>query len=70
MPYFDDDGNELNPDLVPKPSLCVGCVSDETEDEDEQVLCNLSRLDQKPDEEFICFAFVPITSKSEENKQQ
>ena len=23
--YFDDDGNEVNPDLVPKPDLCITC---------------------------------------------
>ncbi len=58
MPYFDDDGNEINPDLIPKPSLCVGCLSDDTEDENERVLCNLTRFDQNGEKEFICFAFV------------
>jgi len=23
--YFDDDGNQLNPDLIPKPGLCLTC---------------------------------------------
>ena len=23
--YFDDDGKELNPDLIPKPNLCLSC---------------------------------------------
>ena len=59
MPYFDDDGNELNPDLIPKPGLCVSCRLDETDDETEQVLCNLTRLDEAGAGEFICYAFVP-----------
>ncbi len=59
MPYYDDDGNELNPDLIQKPSLCVGCLKDDTNDEMERVLCNLTRLDQREDEEFNCYAFIP-----------
>jgi hypothetical protein len=57
MPYFDDDGTELNPDLIRKPDLCVSCVHDDTEDEMERVLCNLTRLDQENEEEFICHAY-------------
>ena len=26
--YFDDDGNQLNPDLIPKPGLCLTCKKD------------------------------------------
>ena len=62
MPYFDDDGNELNPDLIPKPSLCVGCINDDTEDENERVLCTLTRFDQNGEDEFKCFAFAPKVS--------
>jgi hypothetical protein len=59
MPYYDDDGNELNPDLIPKPSLCVGCVKDESNNETDQVLCTLTRFDQSGEDGFKCFAFVP-----------
>jgi hypothetical protein len=62
MPYHDDDGNELFPDLIPKPSLCVACAKDDNGDEMELILCNLNRLDQVDDREFQCFAFV--TKKS------
>lgn len=61
MPYFDDDGRELNPDLIPKPGLCVACANDDTEDEMEHVLCNLTRLDQQ-DEAFVCYTYVPKSS--------
>lgn len=64
MPYFDDDGNEINPDHIPKPSLCVGCRNDDTEEESERVACNLTRFDQNGKQEFICFAFVPKTISS------
>ena len=26
--YFEDDGTEINPDLVPKPDLCISCKKD------------------------------------------
>jgi hypothetical protein len=59
MPYFDDDGNQLNPDLIPIPSLCIGCRKYGIEDGDEEILCNLNRLDYSADKEFVCYAFEP-----------
>ena len=51
--YYDDNGTEFNPDLIPKPSLCIICKKDG--DPDEEKLCNLSRADQH-DKEFRCGA--------------
>ena len=59
MPYFDDDGNELNPDLISKPHLCVGCIKNDMMDGDEEILCNLTRFDQSEDKEFVCYGFEP-----------
>ena len=54
--YYDDFGNKLNPDLVPKPALCLLCANDENPNE--LVLCTLNRLDQANEEqEFECSAF-------------
>lgn len=36
---FDDDGNEINPALIVKPSLCVSCKKDSIPSE--EVLCQL-----------------------------
>jgi hypothetical protein len=58
MPYYDDDGNELNPDLIPKPQLCLSCRKNN--DPGEEVLCNLNRLDQQGEPEFKCFAYEKI----------
>ena len=55
--FFDDDGNKLNPNFQPKPSICLSCKSNETEDEFEEVLCNLTRFDQVGEQEFKCFAY-------------
>jgi hypothetical protein len=64
MPYYHDDGTQLNPDLIPKPSLCLACAKDQVPDEMEQMLSNLNRLDQQGEEEFICFAYVPKSAPS------
>lgn len=53
--FFDDDGNEINTDLIKKPSLCLTCVHDN--DPNEEILCNMTRYDQRNDKEFICFAY-------------
>jgi hypothetical protein len=55
--YNDDDGTEVNPDIVPKPSLCISCNKDELGHE--EVLCDLTRMDQHGNNEFICEAYEP-----------
>jgi len=56
--YFDDDGNQLNPDLIPKPGLCLTCKKDT--DPNEEILCNLNRLDQRHQDKFVCYAYEKI----------
>ena len=53
--FFHDDGTEVNPDLIPKPSLCISCKKDGLRDE--EILCNLNRMDQQGEEEFQCGAY-------------
>jgi hypothetical protein len=53
--FFDDDGYEINIDLIRKPSLCLTCIKDDIPHE--EMLCNMTRYDQKDDIEFRCFAF-------------
>ena len=57
-PFFDDDGTEVNPNLIPKPNLCIICKKQN--DPSEQVLCTLNILDQRDKEDFICYAFEKI----------
>lgn len=59
MRYFDDDGNELFPELRPLPMLCLTCRHNEQRDLMEQVGCNLNRMDQKDEPEFYCGAWRP-----------
>jgi hypothetical protein len=59
--YFNEDGSEFNPDLIPTPDLCVSCKSHQTQDVEEEILCNLTRADQEGDAVFICFAYRPVS---------
>ena len=56
--YFDDDGTEINSDLVPKPDLCISCKKDGQLGK-EEILCNLTRADQQGEEEFYYEAYEP-----------
>ena len=56
MPYFNDDGTEFNPDLIPKSSLCVMCKKND--DSKYEIPCNLTRADQEGNV-FICFDYEP-----------
>ena len=55
--YFDDNGNKLDPDIIPKPGLCLVCANEDNPHE--LVLCNLNRLDQVGEDEFKCGSFEP-----------
>ena len=55
---FDDDGYEINTNLIKKPSLCFICMKDE--DANEEILCNMIRFDQRKNSEFKCSAFKRI----------
>jgi hypothetical protein len=56
--YFNDDGTEMNPDLYPKPQLCLSCKKQD--EESEEILCNLTRLDQLEESEFKCASYESI----------
>lgn len=58
--FFDDDGFEIKMELIKKPFLCVACINND--DLSQDVLCNMTRYDQKNEEEFKCFAYKPKKS--------
>ena len=53
--FFRDDGTEINPDEIAKPTLCGSCRKDD--DPDEKILCTLTRADQEEEGDFECHAF-------------
>ena len=58
MPYYDDDGNELDPRSIPMPKMCLMCEKKDAPDE--EILCNLNRLDQKDEPVFKCGAYLSL----------
>ena len=54
--FFHDDGTEVNPDLIPKPDLCITCKKDGQGGE-EDILCALNRMDQQGEDDFKCGAY-------------
>ncbi len=53
--FFRDDGTQINPELLSKPSLCVLYWKDDNPSE--EISCTLNRADQKGSSEFVCDAF-------------
>lgn len=54
--FYDDDGNPISPNLFPKPALCLGCKKND--DPNEEMLCAMTRLDQRGETVFECFAYA------------
>lgn len=53
--FYNDDGTKINPELVPKPSLCITCKKDDLARE--EIVCILTRSDQQDDDDFKCDAY-------------
>jgi len=56
MGYYNDDGSKYNPDLYPLPNLCMSCKK--KDDPSEEIVCNMTRMDQLGETDFRCFAYV------------
>jgi hypothetical protein len=57
---FDDEGYEINPNMIIKPSLCLTCLKNYEPGPEDDILCNLTRYDQKNSENFSCHAYEKI----------
>lgn len=57
--FYDDDGNKINPNLLPKPHLCFSCKSNDDDDWEENLLCQMNRWDQRNSKNFKCGAYEP-----------
>lgn len=54
---FNDDGFEINPDLIKKSSMCLTCLKNSDPGPEDDILCNLNRFDQSNSDNFICHAY-------------
>ena len=61
--YF-KHGKEVNPALLPKPSLCTNCIKDGQEEKD--TLCIMNRVDQAGKKHFYCYAYERKDSHKED----
>ncbi|MGQ7870286.1 hypothetical protein [Sunxiuqinia sp. sy24] len=57
---FDDDGNPIEPESIPLPSLCVICKMYQDDEPEENLLCLMNRFDQRNDNDFKCGMFEKI----------
>jgi hypothetical protein len=57
---FDDDGYEINPDSIKKPSICLTCLKNIDPDWEEELLCNLNRNDKADEKEFKCHEYEKL----------
>ena len=55
--FYDDDGNKIDLNSIPVPSLCVICKSNQVDDWEENLLCLMTRNDQRNNNDFECGAF-------------
>jgi len=58
--FFDDDGYEINPDSIRKPDLCLTCLRNYEPGVEDDILCNLNRIDQKGNKDFRCYSFIKL----------
>jgi len=58
--FFNDDGTAFNPDLIPVPDLCATCARNDREGTD-SMACALTRADQAGEDDFLCFAYSPVS---------
>jgi len=65
-PFYTDYGEEINPELIKKPGLCLICNKEE--DSSEEMVCILTRIDQRNHDDFICDGFEKNKIQATHNK--
>ena len=60
--FYKDDGTRIDPAMVPKPLLCETCGRDGL-NEEEMILCILTRSDQEDEESFNCASYEAKLTK-------
>jgi hypothetical protein len=56
---FNNHSDEVNPDLINKPPMCLSCKKND--DPSEEVFCILNRVGQQETGAFHCNAYQAIT---------
>ncbi|MCB2203542.1 hypothetical protein KQI65_02245 [bacterium] len=59
MGMYDDEGNEVSPESIPRPELCRNCIRDEEKEGMQSVLCMLARCGHMLEGgEFTCHSYA------------
>jgi hypothetical protein len=54
---FDDDGYEIQRKTIKMQPLCLTCLKNNSEDWENDVMCNLTRFDQQKSDNFKCYDY-------------
>src|SRR4030043_532930 len=58
--FFDDEGYQISRDKIKMPLLCLSCIKHYEPGPEDDILCNLNRIDQKDKDDFICHTYKKI----------
>lgn len=58
--FFDDEGYEIKRDTIKMQLLCLTCIKNNSDDWEDDILCNLNRSDQTNRKEFKCGAYEKL----------
>jgi len=59
---FDDDGYEIRRKTIKMQPLCLTCIKNNSDDWEDDVLCDLNRNEQADEKEFKCGAYKKLLS--------
>jgi hypothetical protein len=57
---FDDDGYEIRQETIKMQLLCLTCLKNNSDDWEDDILCNLTRADKANRNEFRCGAYEKL----------
>lgn len=57
---FDDDGYEINRETIKMQPLCLTCIKNNSDDWEDDILCNMNRSAQADEKEFKCGAYKKL----------
>jgi hypothetical protein len=57
---FDDDGYEINRETIKMQPLCLTCKKNNSDDWEDDILCNMNRSAQADEKEFKCGAYEKL----------
>jgi hypothetical protein len=57
---FHDDGYEIRKETIKMQPLCLTCIKNNSDDWEDDILCNMNRADQADEKEFKCYDYMKL----------